>query len=142
MFLPSGWLTAGLAADRRIDLREQRRRHLHERHAALVDRRGEAGEVADDAAAERDQRRRAFGAQLEQARQDVVQRRPVLVRFAVGHEHDLAANAARATSAALQRREVMRGDDGIGDDDRARGDAAAPAARRRAASSPAPIWIG
>ncbi len=51
-------IDAGLPAHRRVDLRKQRRRHLHERHAALIDRRGETGEVADDAAAERDQRRR------------------------------------------------------------------------------------
>ena len=46
----------GLAADRGVDLREQRRRDLDERHAALIDGRGEAGEVADDAAAQRDDR--------------------------------------------------------------------------------------
>jgi hypothetical protein len=46
----------GLAAHRRVDLREQRRRHLDERHAALVGRGGEAGEVADHAAAERHDR--------------------------------------------------------------------------------------
>ena len=48
-------IDAGLAADGRVDLREQRRRNLHERHAALVDRRGESRDVADDAAAQRDQ---------------------------------------------------------------------------------------
>ena len=45
---------AGLAADRGIDLGKQRRRHLHEAHAPAHDRGGEAGEVPDDAAAERD----------------------------------------------------------------------------------------
>ncbi len=43
---------SGLAADRRVDLREQRGRHLDEGDAALVDRRGESGEIADHAAAQ------------------------------------------------------------------------------------------
>ncbi len=46
-------IDAGLAADRGVDLRQQRRRHLHEIDAAAHARRGEAGEIADDAAAER-----------------------------------------------------------------------------------------
>ncbi len=46
-------IDAGLAADRRIHLRQQRGRHLHEIHAAAQDRRREAGEIADHAAAER-----------------------------------------------------------------------------------------
>ena len=37
----------GLAAHRGIDLRQQRRRHLQEAHAAHVDGGGEAGHVAD-----------------------------------------------------------------------------------------------
>ena len=45
---------AGLAADGRIDHRQKRRRHLDAGDAAHVGRRGEAGEVADDTAAERD----------------------------------------------------------------------------------------
>ena len=43
----------GLAADGRIDLRQQRGRHLHEIDAAAQDRRRKAGEIADHAAAER-----------------------------------------------------------------------------------------
>ena len=45
---------AGLAADGGIDLRQQRGRHLHEIDAAAQDRGGKAGEIADHAAAERD----------------------------------------------------------------------------------------
>ena len=44
----------GLAADRGVDLRQQRGRHLHEIDAAAQDRSREAGEIADHAAAERD----------------------------------------------------------------------------------------
>ena len=49
-----GQVDAGLAAVGRVDLGDQRGRHLHDRHPALVGRRAEAREVADDAAAERD----------------------------------------------------------------------------------------
>ena len=56
----------GLAAHRGIDLREQRGRNLHERHAALVDRRGEAGEVAHHAAAEGDDQGVAAAARRKQ----------------------------------------------------------------------------
>ena len=44
----------GLAADRGIDLRQQRRRHLYEIDAALVTGRRKSGDVADDTAAECD----------------------------------------------------------------------------------------
>ena len=56
----------GLAADRGVDLREQRGRHLDERHAALVDGGGEPRQVADHAAAQRDDQRVAPAARLEQ----------------------------------------------------------------------------
>ena len=52
--LPRFQIYADLAADGRIDLREQRRRNLYEIHAAQDRRRGEAREVSDHAAAERD----------------------------------------------------------------------------------------
>ena len=58
---------ADLAADRAVHLREQRRRHVDERDAAQVGRRREAGHVADDAAAEGDERRRAVGVRADQA---------------------------------------------------------------------------
>ena len=47
-----GQVDAGLAAVGGVDLGDQRRRHLDHRHAALVGGGAEAGEVADDAAAE------------------------------------------------------------------------------------------
>ena len=43
-----------LAADGRIDLRQQRCRHLHERDPALINRRGEPADITDDAPAQRD----------------------------------------------------------------------------------------
>ncbi len=110
---------AGLAAHRRVDLREQRRRHLHERHAALVDRRRESRDVADDAAAQRDQRGRALGAQFEQPRHHRLQRLPVLVGFAVRDLHRLRRDA-RGRQAFGQRREPVAGDRRVGHDDRLR----------------------
>ena len=52
--LALGRVDPGLAADRAVDLGEQRRRDLHEADAAAHHRRGEAGEVADHPAAEGD----------------------------------------------------------------------------------------
>ena len=54
-----GEVDAGLAAVGRVDLGDQRRRHLHDAHAALVGGRAEAGEVADDAAADARPRRQS-----------------------------------------------------------------------------------
>jgi len=45
---------AGFAADRRVDHREETRRHLYIRHASHERRRHKTGEIADNAAAERD----------------------------------------------------------------------------------------
>ena len=56
---------ADLAADRAVDLREQGRRHMRERDATEVGGSGEAGHVADDAAAEGDERRRAIGVRAD-----------------------------------------------------------------------------
>jgi len=92
--LPQRVIDRGLAADGGVDLCKERRRHLEQGHAALVSGRGESRQIADDAAAERHQQGRTFGAQLEQARVDIVERRPILVHFAVGNEHGLAANSA------------------------------------------------
>ena len=57
-FLPAAVVHAGLAADAGVDHRQQRGRHLHERHAAQ-DREAAAKPVMSpiNAAAERDDRR-------------------------------------------------------------------------------------
>ena len=69
---------AGLAADRGVDHREQRRRHLHDWDAAHVRRGDESGQVANDAAAERDDRRVAPEAGFEEL---VGEARPRLARL-------------------------------------------------------------
>jgi hypothetical protein len=66
---------AGLAADRRVDLREQRGRHLQHRDPTPVRRRREAREVADDPAADGDDEvvagQRHLGGGTPDAREDV-----------------------------------------------------------------------
>src|SRR3954471_384216 len=76
----------GLAADRRVDLREQRGRDLQQRHAALVDGGGKAGEVAHDPAAEGDEQRVASAARLEQGVEHAFEHLPALGLFAVAHD--------------------------------------------------------
>jgi hypothetical protein len=56
--LPGGQIHAGLPADAAIDHRQQCRGDLDEWHAAQIGRGDEPGEVADDPAAEGDDRSR------------------------------------------------------------------------------------
>ena len=56
----------GLAADRTVDLRQQGGGQLHEAASALEDRAGEAGEIADHAAAQREDMIAARHAAFEQ----------------------------------------------------------------------------
>ena len=66
-----GEVDAGLPAVGRVDLGHERRRDLHDRHPALVGRRDEPGEVADDAATDRDDvvvAARALGGQVRARR--------------------------------------------------------------------------
>ena len=65
----------GLAADRGIDLRQQRGRHLHEIDAAAQDRGGKAGEIADHAAAERDDQIVALDLRRDQRFADLLEAR-------------------------------------------------------------------
>ena len=59
----------GLAADRRVNLCEQGRRHWHERNAAKVRRSGKTCQVANHSAAQRNHRiaslESGFGQELE-----------------------------------------------------------------------------
>ncbi len=106
----------GLAADGRIDLREQGRRHLDERDAALIDRRGKAGDVADHTAAQRDDRGASLAAVLEQRIENRIERLPVLVVLAIGQDDaqrvDAGALQTRFKTLQIQRRHDLVGDDG------------------------------
>ena len=84
----------GLAADRRVDLREQRGRDLQERDAALIDGGGKACEVAHDPAAQGDEQRVAPAACREQGVEDAFQHLPALGLFAIRNRH---VNDARAS---------------------------------------------
>ncbi len=77
----------GLAADRGVDLREQRGGHLHESDAALVDRRGEPGQVADHAAAQGDDQPVPAEARGEQGVDHLLHPPPALCLLAIGN-HD------------------------------------------------------
>ena len=68
-------IDAGLAADRGIDLRQQRRRHLHVIEPAPHARRGKAGEIADHAAAERDDEIAALDARRDDLLAHLLERR-------------------------------------------------------------------
>ena len=93
---------AGLAADGGIDLRKQRRRDLHEAHAAAEDARGKAGKVADHAAAERDDGVAALNAKLQQSLAEPGEHWEALACLAWRH-HRLAKIDAVAASSDLQR---------------------------------------
>ena len=81
--------------------------------AALIARRGETGDVADDAAAERDQRRVAVEMLGDQRIED--QRRALqgLVLLAVRQQAFAEAPTGQGAAQAIQ---VQRRDDGVADD--------------------------
>src|SRR5690606_39504704 len=94
--------------DRRIDLGEQRRRNLHEIDAALIARRGETGDIADDAAAERDEAGVAMEFGVDELVEYAAQGRERLVLLAVRTSVD--ARVA-VEGCVLQRLEIELGDD-------------------------------
>src|SRR6266851_3651338 len=76
----------GLAADRSINLREQRGGYLNEGHAAQVRSRRETREIADHASAERDDRVGPFEAGLAEESQRPLKRAQRLEALAVFHQ--------------------------------------------------------
>ena len=113
--LAQGMIDAGLAADRGVDLREKRGRHLDERDAPQENRSGESGEIAHHAATQCDDRRLAVAARFEQGVENEVQGRAVLERFPIGHDDRQCFNRL-----GVQRfphaGEIQRRDGGVGDD--------------------------
>ena len=110
---------AGLAADRRVDLRQQRRRHLHEIDAAAHAGRGKAGEIADDAAAERDDQIAALDARVDDRLADAVEAGVALGALARG-DADGGEVDAGGCKRGLGGLQVMLGDGLVGDDRRTR----------------------
>ncbi len=110
---------AGLAADRGIDLGEQRGRHLHEIEAAPHARRREAGKIADDAAAERDHEIAALDARRDDRLADLLEGGVVLRALALRH-HDARGFDGRRRQRRLHRGEMMLRHRLVGDDGGAR----------------------
>ena len=101
--LALGEVDAGLAADRGVDHREQRRRDLHDVDAAVVHRRREARGVADDTAAERDDRIRAQQPPLREATRQLLHGVERLGRLAVGDGEELVVDAGALQRIAARR---------------------------------------
>ena len=120
---------AGLAADRGIDLGQQRGRHLHDADAAPQDAGGEAGQVADHAAAKGDDAVAALDAELEQALAERRQHGEALARLARAHHH-LAEQKALLVEARFERGKIQRRHVGVGHDRAARAPGSAAAMRR------------
>ena len=107
----------GLAADRRVDHRQQRGRHLDHVDPAHPARRGEAGEVADHAAAKRDHRRVAGRAEAGERVEHLAEARQGLFPFAGGHHEtrDCQCRPRRA-QCGLDAVGIQRRDMGVADD--------------------------
>ena len=77
----------GFAAYGGVHLRQQRGGNLNKAHAALVARGGEAGQIADHAPAEGDQRGIAPVRFFKQRRKHLLQHRQRFVLFTIGKDH-------------------------------------------------------
>ncbi len=110
----------GLAADRAVDLGEQRGRDLHVVEPAQQDRRCEAREVADHPAAEGDQRGLALGPEVQDLIQKPLQPGHALGRLA-RRQDDPARRDAGRREALFQGRQMRGpGQIGVGHDDHVR----------------------
>ena len=106
----------GLAADRGIDLRQQRGRHLHVIEPAPHHRRGESGEIADDAAAERDDEIAALDARGDDGLADLFEDRKAF-RPLAGRDDDAVALHAGLFKGRLGGRQNVARDVLVGDDE-------------------------
>ena len=97
-----------LAADARIHLRDDGRRHLHVGYAAQVGRRDEARHIADDTAAQRGDPGAAIEFRLDHFSQNPLGAREILHALATGVNHLQHLEASRA-QAVGRRLEVARG---------------------------------
>ena len=99
--LAVGGIDRGFAADRRIHIGEQRGRNLHVIDAAPHHRRGETGEIADDAAAERDHEIVALDAHGNDRLADLLEDAIAFRDFA-GRNDDVARSPRRLGAAPLR----------------------------------------
>ena len=116
---------AGLAAHRTVDLREQRGGYLRELDAAQNQRGRDSREIADNAAAERDDGGRALHARGEQRLDQAAERLPRLACLARRNDA-FKDREPRRLQARAQRRQIERRDVVVGHHRRA-----APGENRR-----------
>ncbi len=107
----------GFAAYRRINLCQQSRRNLDERCATLKHRCSESNKVADHTTTERDQRSFAFRTPHQQGIENLVQRLPILVRFAIG-QNDCVNSDLPSGQSCFECFKIKRRDYSVRDDDR------------------------
>src|SRR5262249_1159138 len=112
----------GLAADRGIDLRQQRGGNLNIVETTADNRGGKAGEIADDTAAERHHHIGALDARGNQRFADSLEHRETFRSLARWHRHRRGADAG-GTKCSLRRGKMVPCDRFVGDD---RGLGAAP----------------
>jgi hypothetical protein len=107
---------AGLAADGTVDLRQKRRRHLHEAHAAPQYRGREAGEVADHPAAQGDDDVAPLDLRVEQpfdrGHEPTPALRPLARRQRMGLGRDAGGVEARDKGAEMRLGDARLGQDG------------------------------
>ena len=109
-------IDGGFAAHRRIDLAQQCGRYLDKGRAALVGGGGKPDRIADYAAAERNQRRAAFGPVFQQFVVNMIERLPVFKLLAVGQDDGEMFRPqlvqGRLNGGQIQRRDSFIGNDG------------------------------
>ena len=106
----------GLAANRTVDLRQQRRRDLDEPAAAFQDRCRKADKIADHAAAQRNDIVAALDFEFEQPVGQRFKLRPAFRRLAGGQLDDMLFDTGQR---GLKAGQLMFSHVRIGDDDRA-----------------------
>src|SRR5690349_13365490 len=84
--LPSREIDSSLAADRGIDLRQQGCGHLRQRQSAQVNRRAEAGEIANHTAAQRHDEIVSFKAIFTEKSDSLFQNSERLVALSFRHQ--------------------------------------------------------
>src|SRR5262245_8657048 len=104
----------GLAADRGIDLRQERRRYLHVVEAAANHRGCETGKVADHATAKRNHEIAALDASLDQRLAHALEYREALGPFTRRHDH--GRGGADAGERRLRSRQTVARNRLVADD--------------------------
>ena len=138
--LALGQVDAGLAADRGIDLRDERRRDLDERDAAEVGRGEEPRRVAERPATDRDDRLAPLDPESRQLARRVLDDRQALRRLALGQQDVLDRAARQPRALFAEPLADGRPRPRLGDEDRAPSPSSSPsAAATSVARMPSPM---